>query len=199
MNLPNKITLGRIVLTIIILSIMLFPFYDLGINEVTFLVSGKVVVSLKFIICGILFMIASLTDYLDGSMARKNNLVTDFGKVMDAIADKILVNGILVILACNGYIPIIVPVIIIIRDTAVDSIKMVAGSKSGKAVGASIFGKIKTACMMVGITFMFFSNIPFELFGFSIGYYLILVACVLSVYSGIQYFMVNKKFLLKDI
>lgn len=199
MNLPNKITLGRIFLSILIIIILLFPFYDLGIDEISYLVSGKVIVSLKYIVCGILFVVASLTDYLDGNLARKNNMVTDFGKVMDAIADKILVNGVLIIMACNGMLPVIVPIIIILRDTFVDSIKMVVGSKSGKAVGASIFGKLKTAFMMIGLTFMFFSNLPFELLGFSLGYYLVLIACVLSIYSGFQYFISNKKILMKEI
>lgn len=92
MNLPNKITLGRIILSIIILIIMMFPFHDVGYDFPTYLVAGRVTVNLKYIICGILFMIASFTDFLDGNIARKRNIVTDLGKVMDAIADKILVN-----------------------------------------------------------------------------------------------------------
>lgn len=199
MNLPNKITLGRILLSILIIIIMLFPFYEMGIQETKYLVMGKVTISLKYIICGILFIIASVTDFLDGNLARKNNQVTDFGKVMDAIADKILVNGVLIIMACNGLLPTIIPVIIVLRDTFVDSIKMVASSKNGKAVGASKAGKIKTACMMFGLALIFFSNLPFELFGFSIGYYLVIIACVFSVYSGIQYFMVNKDILTKKM
>lgn len=199
MNLPNKITVCRIILSIILLITMMFPFYDMGITETNYLVMGKVSISLKYIICGILFIVASLTDFIDGNIARKKNMVTDFGKVMDAIADKILVNGVLIIMACNGLLPVIVPVTIILRDTFVDSIKMVSGSKSGKAVGASIWGKLKTICMMSGLTLMFFSNLPFELFGFSLGYYLVLAACVLSIYSGIMYFIANKKYLLKDI
>ena len=159
MNLPNKITLGRIFLSILIIIIMLFPFYEMGIQETKYLVMGKVTISLKYIICGILFIIASVTDFLDGNLARKNNQVTDFGKVMDAIADKILVNGVLIIMACNGLLPTIIPVIIVLRDTFVDSIKMVASSKNGKAVGASKAGKIKTACMMLGLALMFFSNL----------------------------------------
>ena len=90
MNLPNKITLWRIFLSILIIIIMLFPFYEMGIQETKYLVMGKVTISLKYIICGILFIIASVTDFLDGNLARKNNQVTDFGKVMDAIADNIL-------------------------------------------------------------------------------------------------------------
>ena len=113
----------------------------------------------KFIIGGILFLIASLTDFLDGYLARKNNQVTDFGKVLDSIADKMLVNGILIILAVESQISVIVPVVIVVRDIAVDSIKMIAGQKNG-AVAASWTGKIKTACMLTGLTLLFFGNLP---------------------------------------
>src|SRR5574344_201021 len=193
MNLPNRITLGRIILSVIVLIMMVFPFYEIGIEFPKYLIAGKVTLDLKYIICGVLFIIASFTDFLDGNIARKRGLVTDLGKVMDAIADKMLVNGVLVALACDGVIPVIVPVIIITRDTIVDCIKMIAGSKKG-AVGASIWGKMKTICMMTGVSFLFFSNLPFELLGFSIGYYLVLIATVLSIYSGIQYFNAYKKY-----
>lgn len=198
MNLPNKITVSRIVLSIIVLIMMVFPFYQIGFEWPTFMVAGRIEVSLKYIICGILFIIASTTDFLDGYIARKNNLVTDFGKVMDAIADKILVNGILIVLAVDGFIPVAIPVIIITRDTFVDSIKMVAG-QSGHAVGASIAGKIKTICMMTGVSLMLLYNLPFELIGVQIADALIVLATILSVISGIQYFQDNKKALLKDM
>ena len=116
---------------------------------------------------------------------------------MDAIADKVLVNGVLIILAYNGSIPLIIPVIIITRDTVVDSIKMISGSK-GKVVGASIWGKLKTICMMVGLSLVFFSNLPLELIGVRLDYILLIIATILSVYSGIQYFMVNKEYFLED-
>ena len=187
MNLPNKITVSRIVLSIILLIMMVFPFYQIGYTFPMYLVAGKIEISLKYIICAILFMIASLTDFLDGYLARKRGEVTDFGKVMDAIADKILVNGLLIVLAVDGYLPVVVPVIIITRDTFVDSIKMAAGS-GGHAVGASILGKIKTCCMMFGLTFMLLSNLPFELVGIRVAEALIILATVLSVVSGIQYY-----------
>ena len=139
-----------------------------------------------------IFLVASLTDFIDGNIARKKKLVTDFGKVMDAIADKVLVNGVLVVLACNGLISKVIPVIIITRDIFVDSIKMVAGSK-GKAVGASMLGKLKTICMMSGLTLTFFYNIPFELIGLDVANGLLYIACVLSIISGVQYYLVNKE------
>ncbi len=197
MNLPNKITIVRIILSIIVLILLMFPFGMLGINIPIYKIGSNVTLSINYIIAGILFIIASITDFLDGNIARKRNLVTDFGKVMDAIADKILVNGVLIILAYNGNIPLIIPVVIITRDTIVDSIKMVAGSK-GNVVGASIWGKIKTICMMVGLSLVLFSNLPFELIGFRLDYVLLLMATVLSVYSGIEYFYKNKQFFLED-
>jgi CDP-diacylglycerol--glycerol-3-phosphate 3-phosphatidyltransferase len=118
-------------------------------------------------------------------------MVTDFGKVMDAIADKILVNGILIILAYDGVLPVIVPIIIILRDTIVDALRMIAGSH-GNVVAASIWGKIKTVFMMVGIILVFFYNLPFSLFGIALGNYLIFIATILSVYSGAQYFVANR-------
>lgn len=197
MNLPNKITMCRLVLAAMVLILLMFPYGAVGLNVPIYKIGTNVTLSLNYIIAGILFIIASVTDFLDGNIARKNNLVTDFGKVMDAIADKVLVNGVLIILAYNGNIPLVIPVIIITRDTIVDSIKMVAGSK-GKAVGASIWGKLKTICMMIGLSLVFFSNLPFELIGFRLDYILLVIATILSIYSGIQYFIVNKKYFLED-
>ena len=99
MNLPNKITMGRIILSIIILVMLVIPWYSVGVRVPTYIIGGKIVIDLKYIIAGVLFVIAALTDFLYGYIARSRNLVTDFGKVMDAIADKVLVNGLLIILA----------------------------------------------------------------------------------------------------
>lgn len=197
MNLPNKITMCRIVLAVMVLILLMFPYGAVGIDMPIYKVGANVTISLNYIIAGVLFVIASFTDFLDGSIARKHNIVTDFGKVMDAIADKVLVNGVLMILAYNGNIPLVIPVVIITRDTVVDSIKMVAGSK-GNVVAASIWGKIKTICMMVGLSLTFFSNLPFELIGIRLDYILLMIATILSIYSGIQYFIVNRKFFLED-
>lgn len=191
MNLPNKITMCRIFLSIILITLLIFPFDLVNIDFGSTVLFGHIEVSYLYIVGGIIFLIASLTDSLDGYIARSRNLVTDFGKVMDAIADKVLVNGILIALACRGTIISAIPVIIVTRDIFVDSIKMVAGSK-GKAVGASVLGKIKTICMMTGLTLTFFYNIPFELVNFDLANGLLYVATILSIISGIQYYLVNK-------
>ena len=160
MNLPNKLTISRIVLAFIILIMLCIPWHALGFSWPVYLYHG-VTFNLKYIIAGILFLIASLTDKLDGYIARKYNMITDFGKMADAIADKILVNGVLIILAYDRIIPVVIPVIIITRDIITDTCKMMSGNK-GKVVAASSLGKIKTAFMMVGLTLTLFNNFPFN-------------------------------------
>ena len=116
MNLPNKITVGRMIISVAVLILLLLPWSQLGINFPVYTINGNIIVSLKILIAGGLFVIGSVTDFLDGHIARSRGIVTDFGKVMDAIADKILVNGVLVILAYEGMISIIIPVVIITRS-----------------------------------------------------------------------------------
>ncbi len=196
LNLPNKITLMRIALAVIILVLLLIPWHQLGLKFPEYYLLG-VNIDIRYPICGVLFLIASITDFLDGYIARSRNLVTDFGKVMDAIADKVLVNGLLIILANDGFIPVVVPVIIITRDIVVDSIKMASGNK-GKVVAASWPGKIKTICMMIGITLVLFYNLPFEYFGYSVADLIVIIATILSVVSGCQYYFANKDFIFSE-
>ena len=197
MNLPNKITITRIVLSIICIVLLIVPLQKFGIDLPPVEVTAAIRVPVKYIICGCLFLLASVTDSIDGHIARKYNLVTDFGKVMDAVADKILVNGVLIALACNGFISVIIPVVIVSRDIFVDSIKMVVGNKVG-AVGASKTGKIKTVFMMTGVTLMLFYNLPFEIWGLKVADLLIMIATVLSVVSGVEYYVNNKKYILEN-
>lgn len=191
MNLPNKLTLSRIILTILMIIICLFPCYSIGINFPKLNIDG-LVVDVTYLIAGIIFIIASVTDFLDGYLARRNNQVTDTGKLLDAIADKVLVNSALIILAVRGFIPAIVPVIYVFRDEVVNSLKMDALRK-GKVVAAIKSGKIKTASMMIGVTLMFFYNLPFELFNFKVADFLIYFALIMSIVSGIEYYNLWKK------
>ena len=186
MNLPNKITMSRIFMTILIIGICLFPFYSIGIDIPKYEVSG-IVVDLRYIIAGVLFVIAAVTDFIDGRLARGRNLVTDTGKMLDAIADKVLVNSVLIIFAANGFIHPIIAVIYIFRDEVVNAMRMHA-AKGGVVVPASITGKIKTFAMMTGLSLMFFYNLPFELINIHIDEFLIYFATVMSVVSGIQYY-----------
>ena len=191
MNLPNKITMVRIFLTFLIIAILLIPFDTLGIELPKLFINEAIVVDIKYFVAGIFFIIASLTDFLDGYIARKYNLITDFGKMIDAIADKILVNSVLIILAATGFIHPIIPVIIIVRDNVVNSIKMVVGNK-GRVVAAIKMGKIKTASLMVGIILTLFYNLPFELWNLRVSDFLLVLAAILSIVSAIQYYNMNK-------
>ena len=194
MNKANKITITRIIMSMIIILLLLFPFDEVGLEFPTYLVGGKVLVDLKYLIVGILFIIASLTDFLDGYVARKYNLVTDFGKMIDAISDKLLTNSVLIILACNGKISTIVAVVIVMRDIVVDSIKMVIGNQ-GAAVAAIGLAKVKTATLMVGIILTLFSNLPFELISLRISDFLLAIAAVLSIISAAKYYIMAKPYL----
>ncbi len=191
MNTANKITVSRVIMSFIIMILLLFPFELLNIKLPTYIFNGNIYIELKYIIAGILFAIASLTDFLDGYVARKYNMVTDFGKMVDAVSDKLLTNTVLVILACDGMISPIIAVVIIARDIFVDSIKMVMGNK-GKAVAAIKVAKFKTASLMVGIILTLFYNIPFELINLRVSDFMLVLAAILSVISGVKYYMMAR-------
>lgn len=194
MNKANKITVLRIILSFIIMFLLLFPFYELGISFPTYIYNGSIFVDLRYLIAGVLFIIASLTDFLDGYVARKYNMVTSYGKMLDAISDKILTNSLLIILSCNGMINPIITVVIVVRDIIVDALKMFIGNAS-EAVAAIPIAKVKTATLMVGIALTLFYNIPFELVKLRISDFLLVVASILSVISGVKYYMIAKQFI----
>lgn len=194
MNKANKITISRIIMSIIIIILLLFPFYSFGINFPKYVVNSSIIIDLKYIIAGIIFIIASITDFLDGYIARKYDMVTDFGKMVDAISDKMLTNSLMIILACNGMIAPIIVVVFVVRDIIVDSIKMLIGNK-GKTVAAIPIAKVKTATLMVGLTLTLFYNLPFELVGLRVSEYLLIISCILAVVSGIKYYNMAKEYI----
>ena len=191
-NLPNRITIARIILSIIIIIALCFPYYSVNVIVPTLNIFG-INVELHYFICGILFIIASVTDFLDGYIARKYGLVSNTGKMLDAIADKLLVDSVLIILAGQNKISEIIPVIIVVRDIVVNAIKMQAAS-NGKVVAAIKSGKIKTAAQMVGVVLIFFNNIPFALWfdGARVGEYLLYFATLMALVSMYQYWSLNK-------
>ena len=144
MNLANKLTIFRIILVPIIIIIPLFK------------LQGELWgVPLTYLIIDIIFVIASLTDKLDGYIARSRNQITTFGKFLDPIADKILVIVAMLILLEAGKIPAWIPAIIVIREFIVSGYRLVAVEKDGKVIAASILGKIKTCTQMLGIVLAF--------------------------------------------
>ncbi len=192
-NMPTKLTFMRMVLSGVIILLMLFPFHRIGISFPTFLYHN-ILIDLRYIISGVIFIIASVTDYFDGYLARKNNQVTDFGKFIDAIADKVLVNSVLIMFAANGSIPCIIPVIIVVRDIIVDAIRMSAAGK-GKVQAAKMSGKLKTATLMVGMVLTFFYNLPFELWGVDIANAFLYFGALMSLVSMYEYYKLNKDYI----
>ena len=193
MNTANKITMSRIVLSVVILIILLFPWHQVGIDIPSYIVNGSMTIDLRYVISGVLFIIASITDFVDGKVARKYNMVTDFGKMIDAISDKLLTNTLIVVLAAENMVHPIIAVIIIGRDIVVDSIKMLIGNK-GKAVAAIPIAKYKTASLMIGLTLKLFYDLPFSLIPIRVSDYLLILASVLSIVSGAKYYMMAREY-----
>ncbi len=150
MNLPNKLTIFRIILIPIMIII---PF--LGIQG-TFLN-----ISIENWIIVLIFAIASYTDHLDGMIARKRNLITDFGKFADPIADKALVLSAMIMLVEMQKLPSWIPIIVLTREFVISGYRLVAVEKGGTVIAAGWWGKIKTATQMVGTIAMFLSNYKF--------------------------------------
>ena len=198
MNLPNKITIARILLVPIM---MLMPY--IGITAKTSF--GLPIVN---IIILIIFLVASFTDYLDGHIARKRNIVTNFGKFLDPIADKLLVLAALVMLVEARIIPGWIPIIIAAREFMVSAIRMLVAT-DGKVIAASKLGKIKTVTQMVAISLAFLDTNYFMSFvcGGLTGFALILnilmsvamiLAVIATIWSGVDYFMKSKDVVLQS-
>lgn len=191
-NLPNRITIARIILSLVIIIMLCFPYHRINIS-VPSIEIANVSIQITYFISGILFIIASVTDFLDGYIARKYGLVSNTGKMLDAIADKLLVDSVLIVLAGQQQINEIIPVIIVMRDIVVNAIKMQAAS-NGKVVAAIKSGKIKTAAQMVGVVLVFYKNLPFAIFleGARVGEFLLYFATLMALISMWQYWSLNK-------
>ncbi|QHX36952.1 CDP-diacylglycerol--glycerol-3-phosphate 3-phosphatidyltransferase [Spiroplasma sp. BIUS-1] len=161
MNLANKITLVRILLIpLIVLLLLLTPaplvnYEGLQILEKANLEIGNYSLPITYLVAGVLFIIASLTDMLDGYVARKYKMVTNFGKFFDSIADKLLTNAILVIFACFKILPIWMCVILVSRDFIIDVVRQILATSS-VVMAANQMGRIRATAEMVGLSLLFF-------------------------------------------
>lgn len=196
-NLPNRLSLFRICLVPLIALIYLFPYAQFGIvvMELDF---GFVTLRVTNIIVLILFAIASFTDFLDGFIARKYQLITSFGKFLDPIADKLLVNTMFVLFAASGAAAVVPVMVMIWRDTMVDGMRMNASEK-GIVVAAGFMGKVKTVAQMITIIVILLNNLPFELWRFPMGELLLWFSMCVSVISGVSYFMQLKDVIMETM
>lgn len=195
-HIPNILTIFRICLVPVVIVLMLVKFgptiyvYNLHVYDGY---ENNVVFNLNLLLAAIFFIIASLTDALDGYLARKYHWVSNFGKFWDPIADKLLINATLFAFAASqlNYVPIWIPIIFLSRDLIVDGLRFVAAKKE-IVIAANWYGKIKTIVMMVAIILVFFiganqNNITPWYF-WAVQNILLLICIVLSVLSGIIYF-----------
>ncbi len=196
MNLPNKLTVFRIFLVPLLVLVWLFPYTQFNINFISFDIAG-VEISLYNIILLMIFAIASLTDMLDGQIARKRGLVTTFGKFADPIADKLLVNTTLILLAYDHTIPVVPVILMLGRDIIVDGCRMIA-SKSGVVVAAGFMGKLKTVAQMFAIIFFLVNNLPFEILDIPMADILLWFAALSSLMSGYSYFIQMKDYIFES-
>jgi CDP-diacylglycerol--glycerol-3-phosphate 3-phosphatidyltransferase len=191
MNIANKLTVSRVILIPIFLIFLLVPLpfgsIDLGNSSL----------SVSQFIAALLFIIASVTDWLDGYLARKLNLVTNFGKFLDPLADKLLVMSALVSLVSLNLIPGWMVIVILAREFAVTGLRLVAVGE-GEVIAASPLGKWKTLFQMIAIILYLFNNVPFGLDGFPLAYILLWIAVILTIISGWDYFYKNKAIILKS-
>lgn len=197
MNLPNKITISRLIIAVIMIFFAVFPWANVGASSILTTL-GNTGFTILDLILAILFVVGSATDAIDGKIARKYNLITDFGKFFDPLADKFLVNSALIFLACYGRIPALIIIMMIGRDLAVDGIRFMAASK-GEVIAANIFGKLKTVFQMVTIPFVMLNGFPFN-YLFKEHTYIFLdvllsITCAMSLISGFIYLYRGRKYI----
>ena len=212
MNLPTKITFSRII-AIVLLMITLFVLSL--IPDISTPQLGNTRINLIFLVIFVFFVLASYTDHLDGKLARKNNQVTDLGKFLDPVADKLLVNSMLIFLSApmvfanynveqTVFIPIWCVIIMVARDIVVDALRSIASQK-GIVIAANIFGKLKTVLQMIAISAVLLNDFPFHYMYpentnqyLTVTAFLVYAATLVSMLSGIIYVWQNRKAFLPE-
>ncbi|MCI5552979.1 MAG: CDP-alcohol phosphatidyltransferase family protein [Tenericutes bacterium] len=192
MNLPNKITFGRIILTAVILVILLFPFEAVGISLPNLFINESIVIDIRYFIAGFLFLLAVISDIIDGKLARKYEMETISGKIMDDIADRVLVDSTLIVLSVNGFISSIIPLVVVTTEVINNSIQKncIEDIKIKRSIQ-----KIQKFFIHTGIILALFYNLPFELVNFKVSDVLLMISSVLCIVISIQYVTNSKKYL----
>ena len=212
MNLPTKITFSRIIATVVLIITL---FVLSVIPNLSTPILGNTRINLIFLIVFVFFVIASYTDHLDGKLARKNNQVTDLGKFLDPVADKLLVSSMLIFLCAHyivapyakeqtAFIPVWCVIIMVARDTVVDALRFIAAQK-GVVIAANIFGKLKTVLQMVAISCVLLNDFPFHYMYpnntnpyLTVTMFIVYAATLVSLISGVIYVWQNRKAFLES-
>ena len=185
MNLPNQLTVLRIFMIPIFMIVALMP-----LNWGTIDVVGTSL-EISQLVAAIIFAVASITDWLDGKIARKHNLVTNFGKFADPLADKMLVMTAFIVLVEQGKAAAWIVAIIVCRELAVTGLRLLL-VEDGEVMAAAWPGKIKTATQMVAIILLLVNNIPFAGMNLPLDQIMLYTCLIFTIYSGVDYFAKNK-------
>lgn len=184
MNLPNRLTVLRILMIPVFILIVSIS-WDWG----TIVFDGTPL-SVTQLVAAVVFAAASFTDWLDGKIARSRNLVTNFGKFADPLADKMLVMTAFIVLVGQGKAPAWIVAIIVCRELAVTGLRLLL-VEGGEVMAAAWPGKIKTATQMVAIILLFINNIPFSAIGLPLDMIMLYICLIFTIYSGADYFIKN--------
>ena len=204
MNVPTKITFTRIIVTVIlIVSLLVMSFLDFEAPTL-----GNTGINLVFLIIFIIFLFGCITDYLDGHLARKNNQITNLGKFADPVADKLLINSMVIFLIAPNIFARYAPyqiisfnmwcvIILVVRDIVVDALRFIAAQKN-VVIAANIYGKLKTVLEMIAISLVLLNGFPFNYFdknwptGLHITDFVVYITTFVSLLSGIIYVVQNR-------
>lgn len=184
MNLPNKLTLSRIIMIPIFILLLSLPL-DFGAWDI-----GGTTLPIHHFIAAVIFIIASMTDWVDGYYARKYNLITNLGKFLDPLADKLLVSAALIMLVEMDLAAAWIVIIIISREFAVTGLRLVAAGE-GIVLAAGNMGKLKTATQMIAVIMLLLHDFPFSYLHFPIGTVMLYAALFFTIVSGVDYFYKN--------
>ena len=205
MNLPNSLVISRFILSLIVIILLLMvgilPYSEHPNLYISY--AGINVSYFNFIALAI-FIGAAYTDWLDGYLARKNNQVTNFGKIFDPLADKVLVNSVLIIFSIYGMVPIFFVLIFVIRDLMVDGLR-INMSMQGKVLSAQKLGKYKTMFQFIGLSLLFVFFVPDNGSGSynfaswnALSLLPLFIALIFSVWSGIDYYLKNWSYIISN-
>jgi len=184
-NLANRITLVRIFLVPVVMFFLLVR-YNFGHFQI-----GQIHMTYNELIAALVFILAASTDGLDGYIARKQKIVTNLGKFLDPLADKLLISAALISLVEMQRLEAWIAIVIISREFAVTGLRLVAAAE-GQVIAASALGKLKTWVQIVAITAVMIRNEPFESVGIPFAEIAIWAMVVITIYSGYDYFAKNR-------
>ena len=196
MNLPNKLTIARMIAIPFFIACFFLP------DRVAFRIAGAEILT-KYLIAGIIFILAYITDTLDGRIARKRGLVTDFGKLMDPIADKLQTAACMIMLIgrdlmsiCDYLMPIFT-VIVIAREFVISGMRLVAASR-GTVMAAGTLGKIKTTLQSIALPMVLVAGPFFRAIGVPVDFIFLAASVVMTIWSGLDYILRNKQIFSMD-